>query len=108
MIRGSVAGTDGKGWFTGPWNSPVTVAIGFADRGVDDPHHHDQMCEVYLVAQGTSTMLVAGERLELSAGDMVVVEPGEAHTFTASSDDYLHFVVQTPFVPGDKRTATNA
>ena len=93
MIRGSVAGTEGKGWFTGPWASPVTVAIGFADRGVDDPHAHDQMCEVYLVARITSTIVVAGEPLDLAAGDMVVVGPGEAHTFTASSDDHLRFVV---------------
>lgn len=38
----------------------------------------------------------------LAAGDMLVVEPGEPHTFVSSSPDYLHFVVQTPFMPGDK------
>jgi hypothetical protein len=35
-------------------------------------------------------------------GDMLVVEPGESHTFVGSSPDYLHFVVQAPFVTGDK------
>jgi|SRR5438309_1917655 len=103
MIRGDVAGTHGKGWFVGPWNSPLTVAVGFADEGVNDPHAHDEMCEVYLVARGSSTMRVRDETFGLAAGDMVVVEPGEAHTFTGSSDDYLHFVVQSPFVKGDKR-----
>ena len=38
----------------------------------------------------------------LAAGDMLVVESGEPHTFVSSSPDYLHFVVQTPFMPGDK------
>lgn len=41
----------------------------------------------------------------LQAGDLLVVEPGELHTFVDSSDDYLHFVVQAPFVNGDKRIA---
>jgi quercetin dioxygenase-like cupin family protein len=104
MILGSSARTpsDGKGWFVGPWNSPVPVAIGWADRGVNHLHRHDKMCEIYLVARGRSTALVAGRTVELGPGSMLVVEPGEAHTFVHSSDDYLHFVVQAPFVPGDK------
>lgn len=36
------------------------------------------------------------ETLTLEAGDVVAVEPGEAHTFLESSPDYLHFVVQVP------------
>ena len=42
------------------------------------------------------------KRSSLGVGDVLVVEPGETHTFLDSSTDYLHFVVQTPFVPGDK------
>ncbi len=103
MIKRSVDAT-GKGWFLGPWDSPVPSAIGFADVGVDDPHTHDAMYEIYLVAKGRSTAVVAGDVVDLGVGDVLVVEPGEAHTFTASSGDYLHFVVQVPFVVGDKRT----
>ena len=33
---------------------------------------------------------------------MLVVQPGESHTFVSSSEDYLHFVIQAPFVGGDK------
>jgi hypothetical protein len=33
---------------------------------------------------------------------MLIVEPGETHTFIDSSDDYLHFVIQAPFVKDDK------
>ena len=92
----------GKGWFVGPWNSAVSVAVGWADRGVDQPHRHDQMCEIYLVSRGESVARVAGNAVHLSPGDMLVVEPGEVHTFVSSTDDYLHFVVQAPFVKGDK------
>lgn len=107
MLLGTVAdgGGRGKGWFTGPWNSPVPVAVGWSDVGVDEPHRHDAMYEIYLVARGDSVAVVGGTEVALRAGDMLVVEPGEAHTFVAHSDDYLHYVVQAPFVPGDKAAA---
>jgi mannose-6-phosphate isomerase-like protein (cupin superfamily) len=104
MIIGNVKATpeDGKGWFVGPWDSAVPVAVGWADRGVNQPHRHNQMSEIYLVARGSSVAVVAGQELSLTAGDMLVVEPGEDHTFLSSSENYLHFVVQAPFVKGDK------
>ena len=102
MLKCSVDAS-GKGWFAGPWDSSVPVAVGWADVGVDEPHAHDTMHEIYLVARGTSSAVVNGDRVELQAGDLLVVEPGELHTFAESSDDYLHFVVQAPFVEGDKR-----
>lgn len=95
---------DAKGWFVGPWNSDVPVPIGYANQGIDIHHYHEQMNEIYLVARGTATGLIAGEQVQLSAGDCLVVEPGERHTFIDSSDDYLVFVVQAPFVKGDKTT----
>jgi mannose-6-phosphate isomerase-like protein (cupin superfamily) len=93
----------GKGWFVGPWNSAVPVPIGWADVGLNEPHQHERMNEVYLVARGQSVAVVDGHPVPLRAGDMLLVEPGEAHTFISSSDDYLHFVVQTPFIAGDKQ-----
>jgi hypothetical protein len=33
---------------------------------------------------------------------MLVVEPGEVHTFIWNTADYLHFVIHAPFVQGDK------
>ena len=104
MIKHS-ADRSGRGWFGGPWDSDIPVAIGYADEGVDDPHVHDSMYEIYFIALGSSTAVVDGQRIDLKSGDVLVVEPGEAHTFVASSNDYLHFVVQAPFVNGDKRTA---
>jgi mannose-6-phosphate isomerase-like protein (cupin superfamily) len=95
----------GKGWFTGPWEGPIPTALGYSDVAVDELHTHDEMFEVYLVARGESIAVVAGQRIMLAAGDLLVVEPGEAHTFVSSSDDYLHFVVQTPFIGGDKRSS---
>lgn len=106
MIKRSATGpsTDGKGWLAGPWDSGLPIAVGWADRGVDELHRHEVMNEVYLVARGESVAEVCGHEVRLGVGDMLLVEPGESHTFLSSSDDYLHFVVQAPFLEGDKRT----
>jgi mannose-6-phosphate isomerase-like protein (cupin superfamily) len=110
MILGGTTSTPsgGKGWFVGPWNSGVPIAVGWADRGVDEPHRHEKMHEIYLVARGRSVAVVGGETVQLGPGDMLVVEPGEAHTFLSSSGDYLHFVIQAPFVRGDKAAESTA
>ena len=63
------------------------MALGFADCGVDDPHHPEEMFEIYLVAQGESTAMVGGEAVLLQAGDLLAVDPGEVHTFVSSSED---------------------
>jgi quercetin dioxygenase-like cupin family protein len=69
---------------------------------VAEEHYHSQMYEVYLIAQGQSVAVVDGQEIKLKAGDMLVVEPHEVHTFVNSTEDYLHFVIHAPFVDGDK------
>lgn len=88
-----------KGWWVGPWNSDLEVAVGWATEGIDAPHRHQRMTEIYLVANGTATARVGQETIALTAGDVLIVEPGEAHTFLRSSDDYRHFVIHTPALP---------
>ena len=85
----------GKGWLAGHWNSQLSIAVGYADSGIDEPHLHSVIAEVYLVASGTATIRVELESVELKAGDLLVVEAGEAHTFVSSSPDYFHFVIHT-------------
>jgi uncharacterized protein YjlB len=43
---------------------------------------------------------VEHETLHLESGDVIIVEPGEAHTFLSSSPDYFHFVVHSPGLSG--------
>ena len=102
MIVATAEAGSGKGWLVGPWNSRVPVAVGFSDVGVDEPHVHDTMFEIDLVARGTATVAVGPEEIKLHAGAVLIVEPGEPHTFRHASDGYLHVVVQAPFVAGDK------
>ena len=101
MIHLSRDGSIPKGWFIGPWDSEIPVPIGYANAGVDETHCHTEMYEIYLVAQGQSVALGGGQEVTLNAGDGLVVEPGELHTFTQNTSDYLHFVIQAPYVEGD-------
>lgn len=66
---------------------------------------HDAMHEAYLVASGSATLVVDEVEYQLYAGMIAVVEVGEAHYFASKTDDFRHFVVQTPFVENDKRRA---
>ena len=87
---------DLKGWLAGPWESSLPISIGYASEGIDEPHLHPTITEVYLVARGTSQLRVGRETVELVPGSVVIVDPGEPHTFLASSPDYMHFVLHLP------------
>ena len=76
--------TAAKGWYVGPWNSELPIAIGYANAGIDEPHVHAQITEIYIVARGTSQIRVEQETITLHAGDLIIVEPGEAHTFLST------------------------
>jgi mannose-6-phosphate isomerase-like protein (cupin superfamily) len=90
-----------KGWYSGPWDSNLDISIGYANAGVDEPHLHQDITEIYLVACGESELRVEKQTVHLVAGDMIVIQAGEAHTFLSSSPDYLHFVIHTPSLAGD-------
>lgn len=102
MIHRAIEAERPKGWFAGPWNGAVPVPVGYANEGINEKHYHANMYEIYLIAKGASTAVVDGTEVRLGAGEALIVEPGEVHTFIESSQDYLHFVLQVPFVSGDK------
>lgn len=85
-----------KGWYVGTWNDTFPFPIGYADIGVDEPHLHRTITEVYLIARGTAELRIEQDTVELHAGDMIIVEPGEAHTFLSNSPGYFHFVFHYP------------
>jgi quercetin dioxygenase-like cupin family protein len=97
-----------KGWSLGPWNTNLPVAVGDASAGVDEPHRHRRITEIYLVASGTAEIRVGAETIVLAPHDVLVVVPGEAHTFLASSHDYFHFVLHVPALPPAEAAADKA
>jgi mannose-6-phosphate isomerase-like protein (cupin superfamily) len=100
VLRGDF--TNQKGWYTGPWDSDLQISVGYANAGIDEPHLHRRVTEVYLIAQGISVVRIERETITLSVGDLLVVEPGEAHTFLSSSPDYFHFVIHVPGLSGEE------
>jgi len=86
-------GTDASGWIGGAWNWGLPVSIGYATAGLDAPHRHERITEIYLVAAGSSVAVVDGVEIEIATGDVLVVEPHEVRSFSASSDDYRCFVL---------------
>ncbi|MFZ5909318.1 MAG: cupin domain-containing protein [Chloroflexota bacterium] len=90
-----------KGWYFGPWNSDLPISVGYANKGIDEPHVHSQVTEIYLVARGMAEIRMDQQTLELRPGDLLAIEPGEAHTFLSSSGDYFHFVIHTPGMKGE-------
>lgn len=88
--------TKDKGWYAGSWNSDLVISVGYANEGINEPHVHTKITEIYMIARGQSEIRVEQKTIRLEAGDMIVIEPGEAHTFLSSSDEYFHFVVHVP------------
>ena len=85
-----------KGWYVGPWNKSLPLPVGYATVGIDDPHLHTRLTEVYLIARGAAEVRVDQQTIRVTAGDVLIVEPGEAHTFVSHSPEYFHFVLQLP------------
>ena len=93
-----------KGWFVGDFepsvlrSKDVEVAVKHYRAGDHEAEHHHRLgTEVTLVVSGTVTMM--GRTWE--AGDIIVIEPGEATSFTAVTDA-TNVVVKLPSITGDK------
>ena len=93
-----------KGWFVGGFDPTVLkteaceVAVKKYKAGDHEGmHHHRIATEVTLIISGRVRMLGR----EWQAGDIVVVEPGEATAFEALSDA-VNVVVKIPGAINDK------
>ncbi len=51
--------------------------------------HRHPYAEVFVVQQGRATFTVEGRTIEATAGQVVVVQPGEAHKFVNTGDGPL-------------------
>ncbi len=97
-----------KGWFVGDFSPAVMhstaceVAVKhYAAGDREDVHHHRIATEITLIVSGEVEMM--GRRW--GAGDIVVVEPGEATDFVAHTDA-VNVVVKLPSAAGDKYLGT--
>jgi quercetin dioxygenase-like cupin family protein len=93
-----------RGWFVGPFEptahhtTGAEVCVKSYAAGEAEPRHvHKVATEVTAVVAGTVRM----NGRELSAGEIVVLAPGEATDFLAVTDATT-VAVKTPAVAGDK------
>jgi len=95
-------GNDPKGWLAGPWDGSAPIAIGYANDAIDEPHRHTTTTEIFLVLAGSAVARVEQGDVLVRQGDVLILEPGEAHTFRDASPDYRAFVLHVG-PEGDRR-----
>lgn len=95
-----------KGWFVGNFEPAVLkteaaeVAVKSYVAGTVEPRHYHKVApEVTLIVSGSVRM----NEERYGAGDIILIEPGEATDFEALSD-VTTVVVKLPSVAGDKYT----
>jgi len=93
-----------KGWFVGNFDPSLAktndceVAVKHYRAGDhEDTHHHRVATEITVIVSGEVEMLGR----TFGAGDIVVIEPGEATSFTALTDA-TNVVVKLPGANNDK------
>lgn len=64
----------------------------YAPRGRDPQTPHDQD-EIYIVASGSGTFLMNGERVPFGPGDALFAPAGAEHRFEDFTDDFATWVV---------------
>ncbi|MFB6130110.1 MAG: MBL fold metallo-hydrolase [Salinigranum sp.] len=74
-------------------------------RGGNTGHRHTQQEEVYLFLEGSGTMKIDDQEIDVEAGDAVCVEPYCFRAFEA--DDYLEFVAAGGPIAGDESLITD-
>jgi mannose-6-phosphate isomerase-like protein (cupin superfamily) len=68
-------------------------AVGAGHEDTQSPHRED---EVYVVVAGRATLVVDGDRTEVSAGSVAYVPAGVPHRFEDVTQDLRVYVVFAP------------
>jgi quercetin dioxygenase-like cupin family protein len=71
--------------FRDPLDSCGLILVYLEKNGKSSPHAHELLDEIF-IALTDIRIFVDGARYDLKEGDVVVVEPGEAHSFETKTD----------------------
>ena len=91
-----------EGWHLAESGLPIQVGVKFGASAFGKKHLHRTMAEYFLLVTGDMSLRVNGESLEVAAGDLVVVEPGEGHEVLRASPDARLLLLMPPPVADDK------
>ena len=79
-------GDDADGAF---YAGKMTIAPGFSGP---PPHFHEHTLDSFFVLEGTLTVQIEGEAVEVPAGSFAVATPGTVHTFSNPGDDFVRAI----------------
>ncbi|MFA7323086.1 MAG: cupin domain-containing protein [Candidatus Nanopelagicales bacterium] len=84
-------------WWQGPTtNDELDVGIAQVDAGARTPPHTHHKGQVIVTVSGTGFIELEGERIETSAGDVVICPAGEHHVHGAAGDgQWVHLTITT-------------
>jgi len=91
-----------EGWSFSEAGLPIQLGVKFGRTPFGKKHLHKAMAEYFLLLEGRLRIQVGEEILEMKKGDLVLVEPGEAHAVLSASPDALLLLLAPPQVAGDK------
>ncbi len=66
----------------------ATVPVGWAT----DEHYHPIAEEIYLITSGAGHMRLGDEHVDVTAGDCILIAPGEVHKLTNTGDEPLRLL----------------
>lgn len=81
---------------------PIQVGIKSGASPFSGPHRHKTMAEYFYVLEGEIRLKVGEGTFLVRKGDLVVVEPGEAHEVIQATPDTLLLMLMPPPVENDK------
>ena len=86
------AGQTGGEFEGEPHDSEVSFFVVDNEPGRGPGLHRHPYSETFVVQAGRGRFHLDGEEIEASAGDVVVVKPGQVHGFKAIGDERLQMV----------------
>ena len=91
-----------EGWHLAEAGLPIQVGVKFGASPFGKRHLHKTMTEYFLLLEGELRLWVNEETMAMKKGDLLVVEPGEAHEIRDCSPDALLLLLMPPPVADDK------
>lgn len=87
--KGKVASVEFEGE---PFGAGISFFLGHLDPGKGPGLHQHPYAETCIVFSGRAAMVIGGEEVVTSVGDIIVIEPETPHSFTAIGNEPLDMV----------------
>lgn len=91
-----------EGWHLRDGGFPIQVGTKSGATPFSGPHLHKTMAEYFFLLEGEIRLRVNDETILVRRGDLVVVEPGEAHEVLHATSDARILLLMPPPVENDR------